>query len=547
MTNIETCFRPLHYAANFSKGLCKDDIIYYVENLAVAEKFDWFNVVDTIKYLAQDKHHFEEKMDVMLKLLLKTDKNKGNAYIVDGVDIRKEFCRHAAMVLEYVEPHKEFLYALTYKYVSHVFCDYRFLSLFFFYDGPHKEYVYKGIVEGLTKGCNLDLYNLDKKTKNGKLVRDIFKRVFGKVDNPEELPLELYRILKTLKKVVPIMDYERFAIPKTYIQRTEKQEEQLSTYRLSVLLKAFDSLHKKDSDIKDSIVKGLQITKDSNVHSKQTSWFAKKLFKVNSRNDYLLIRGLMNDEDSKPFIDRYTSRDDCRFRVFAKAYEGNRNAISLLCQKELLLLFFRLPEDIQKEQRIKVIRIFNKCIHYKDGKKQLSLLFPIVMNDPSFLSNYRGNKYLYDETMLLASLRKPYLEKMILGENYKDNEAYQLSKHLFVKLWDGCVSVWNKTKEGVDKTKQFLVSLVEDCNLIVEAVSRDKEGKIIKYSAATVYGPNCSRQTFKTASKRRAGLFFLGLLNTLKRNLKEFMELKVFDPVFKLIDRFISQTEAGRA
>lgn len=540
MKTEELRFNQNKNAIRFSKT---DDLLalrYYVENIGVTEMFDFFSAQDILNSLAKSKKRFEEALDLILKLLLKEVKTQAKEYIVNILDERREFCINAAKVLEVVEPSEEFMYTLTYKYISNPYSDHRFISLFFYYDGINKQSLYKGLVDGIAKGCNLDWMNIDKTTRNGVSIRKIFKRLIGTAKNPEELPLEIYRVLKDIKKVEPITSYRQFAMPKDYIGRNEEQEEFYAKYQLSIISRVFDSLSRDDSDARDDIAKALMITKNGKAHAQQTAWLSKKLFEATSRNEYMFFRSLMNDDDALEYVNRYVTKKSSCFKTFAKAYEGDPDAIEKLTQNELFLLFNRLSKSKQSVIAKKAENVFDKCIHYKDGKKEIAALFDIVMENKEFAEKYSQDKALYEKTLIKASLRKKYLEKVAPGVSHKGAKTCNILNHLFVKLWDGCVSVCrNDTTKGkneiLTERRQFLMSLVKDCGLILEVINRDKEGNITQYSAMTVNESSNSRPTFKTVSKRRAYFYFAAVVKSLNTDKRTLEKMKEFDMVFKAI------------
>ncbi|MCR5693108.1 MAG: hypothetical protein K6G74_03970 [Bacilli bacterium] len=407
-------YAGLRYAVPFFRN---DDLWQgfwnYTKNLKTADRFDWENTEDLIEEYFKKEDFVLERIPRLVSFLSKVGEKRFRVKLGPNHNPTKDFCEKFAEVLESSSLSSTFHYRLAYEYVANTEIEHEWIGYIFSYKGPYKKVVLRALSDALLDHYIADPYTKYPLRKEGTNYKKLFAPLYKRIDQPEMLPIPLYKALLCCRKVSQIRRWTLFTRNNLDIGRNEEEKSKAIRFLILNTLRVAKSKNVFDVETRNEALNSLLLTKDSSEMEYQARFLWKLLRNCRYRVQYVFFRRFINDELFKSKYKKLMVKKNVSFRIFVRAYEGDDRAFPHLSLLEQLMAYPHLKENRKKVVLEKAKQLISKPIDWVDRQDELFYALKVTsLGDREFLRNHIFDPVLEKSSFLSNKLRTYYLVKL---------------------------------------------------------------------------------------------------------------------------------------
>lgn len=387
----------------------------YVHNLRTADRFDWENTEDLLKDYFEKEDFVLERIPRIVSFLSKVGDKRFRVKLGPDHNPTKDFCEKFASVLEASPLSETFHYRLAYEYVANTKIKHEWIGYIFEYKGPYKKTVLRALSDALVDHYIDDPYTKYPTEKLETNYRKLFVPLYKRINNPEDLPIPLYKAILCCRKVDHIKRWTVFVKNNVDAGRTDEERSKATRFLIINAIRVARARHVFDAETRNEALNSLLITRDSSEKEYQAEFIWKILRSSKFKGQYVFFRPYINEEIFQEKYKKIMLKKNTCFRFFVRAYEGDDSVFHRLSFEEQLILYNRL----QKHRKVTVLerakRFFLSSVGWKEHRDVLYFALRVIsLGDNEFLKKHIFDPRLEKSSFLSKRLRTFYLVKLHL-------------------------------------------------------------------------------------------------------------------------------------
>ena len=385
----------------------------YTHNLKTADRLDWENTEDLLKEYFEKEDFVLERVPTIVSFLAKVGDKRLRTRLGPKHFPTKDFCERFAAFLESRSLSAAVHYKIAYEYIANTKIKHEWIGYIFSYKGEHKKTVIKALNDALLDYYIKDPFAKYPVPKEGANYKRLFVPLYKRYDEPEILPIPLYKALLTVKKCHYVKKWVTFVRNNLDSGRNEEEKSKTNRFLIVNAMRVVKSRYQYDVETRNEALNSLLITKDSNEKEFQARILWKLLRNCRYRGQYIFFRKYFNNELFKKKYKRLIVKKDSHFRFFIRAYEGDDSVFPRLTFTERLMAYNHLKEERKKIVLEEAKRRFSKLLEWKEHDDELYYaLIVISFGDSEFLKRNIFDKRLEEMSFMSNKLRTFYLVKL---------------------------------------------------------------------------------------------------------------------------------------
>ncbi len=423
-----------HYGLKYAVPFFRNDDLWqgfwnYTKNLRTADRFDWENTEDLLKEYFKEEDFVLERIPRLVSFLSKVGEKRFRTKLGPNHNPTKDFCEKFAEVLESTSLSEKFHYQLAYEYVANTKIQHEWIGYIFSYKGPYKKTVLRAFSDALLDYYIEDPYAKYPVPKEGMNFRKLFVPLYMKIDQPEILPIPLYKALLNSKKVKPIKRWTIFVRNNLDVGRTEEEKKKATHFLIDNAMRVARSRAVLDVETRNEALLSLLLTKNSSGTEYQARLLWKVLKNCRYKVQYVFFRNFIDNDLFEQYYKKRMFKKNISFRLFVRAYEGDDRVFDRLSLLEQLMAYPNLREDQKEIVLEKAKHLLSKPIDWVDRQDELYYALKVASRgDSEFLKSVIFDPTLEKSSFLSRKLRTYYLVKLHV---LRFREAFKKHWHFF--------------------------------------------------------------------------------------------------------------------
>ena len=401
----------------------------YTKNLKTADRFDWENTEDLIKEYFKKEDFLLERIPRLVSFLSKVGEKKYRIKLGPNHHPTKDFCEKFADTLENSPLSESFHYKLAYEYVANTRIKHEWIGYIFSYKGPYRKAVLRALSDALLDHYIDDPYTKYPVQKEGVNYKKLFVPLYKRIDEPELLPIPLYKALLSCRKVDPIRRWTVFVRNNLDVGRNKEEKSKATRFLILNAMRVLKSKNLFDIETRNEALNSLLLTKDSSEMEYQARFLWKVLRNCRYRVQYVFFRKYINDDLFRNKYKNLMVKKNVSYRLFVRAYEGDDGVFPHLSLVERLMAYPHLKDDKKEIVLEKAKYLLSNPIDWVDREDELYYALKVVSRgDPEFLKKHISSPILEKSSFLSNKLRTFYLVKLHV---LRFREAFKKHWHFF--------------------------------------------------------------------------------------------------------------------
>ena len=259
--------------------------------------------------------------------------------------------------------------------------------------------------------------------------RKLFVPLYMKIDQPEILPIPLYKALLCSKKVKPIKRWTVFVRNNLDVGRTEEEKKKATRFLIDNAMRVARSRAVLDVETRNEALLSLLLTKNSSGTEYQARLLWKLLKNCRYKVQYVFFRNFIDNDLFEQYYKKRMFKKNISFRLFVRAYEGDDRVFDRLSLLEQLMAYPNLREDQKEIVLEKAKHLLSKPIDWVDRQDELYYALKVASRgDIGFLKSVIFDPTLEKSSFLSRKLRTYYLVKLHV---LRFREAFKKHWHFF--------------------------------------------------------------------------------------------------------------------